>query len=149
MITVTAESDDGVVMAIEHRALPLAAVQFHPESILTLDDDIGLFRLLRRHPTPRYGAIRLAQALPGPGRGASRLCRGAPNDGGVEVVGWGEDSCRTSRNTESMNEIEVRFGSAGNAKTVFLSQTSQRPASMTRWRIFGSVRSFRNIHEIL
>lgn len=66
MITVTAESDDGVVMAIEHRALPLAAVQFHPESILTLDDDIGLFRLLRRHPTPRYGAIRLAQALPGP-----------------------------------------------------------------------------------
>ena len=33
-------------MAIEHRTLPLAAVQFHPESILTLDDDIGL-RLLR------------------------------------------------------------------------------------------------------
>jgi anthranilate synthase len=33
-------------MAIEHRTLPLAAVQFQPESILTLDDDIGL-RLLR------------------------------------------------------------------------------------------------------
>ena len=38
----TAESDDGVVMAVEHADLPIAAVQFHPESILTLDDDYGL-----------------------------------------------------------------------------------------------------------
>ena len=38
----TAESDDGVVMAVEHTDLPIAAVQFHPESILTLDDDYGL-----------------------------------------------------------------------------------------------------------
>jgi anthranilate synthase len=44
-LAVTAESEDGVIMAIEHRTLPLAAVQFHPESILTLDDDVGL-RLL-------------------------------------------------------------------------------------------------------
>jgi anthranilate synthase len=44
-LIVTAESEDGVVMAVEHRSLPLAAVQFHPESILTLDDDIGV-RLL-------------------------------------------------------------------------------------------------------
>ncbi len=42
----TAESEDGVVMAIEHATLPLAAVQFHPESIMSLDDDVGL-RLLR------------------------------------------------------------------------------------------------------
>ncbi|HXJ82017.1 MAG TPA: anthranilate synthase [Candidatus Methylomirabilis sp.] len=45
VLEVTAESDDGVVMAIEHRTLPLAAVQFHPESIMTLGDDVGL-RLL-------------------------------------------------------------------------------------------------------
>jgi anthranilate synthase len=44
-LAVTAETDDGVVMAIEHAALPLAAVQFHPESLMTLDDDVGL-RLL-------------------------------------------------------------------------------------------------------
>jgi anthranilate synthase len=44
-LEVTAETEDGVVMAIEHRRLPLAAVQFHPESILTLDGDVGL-RLL-------------------------------------------------------------------------------------------------------
>ena len=41
-LRVTAESDDGVIMAIEHVDLPIAAVQFHPESILTLDGDHGL-----------------------------------------------------------------------------------------------------------
>src|SRR5262245_16484735 len=46
VLHVTAESDDGVVMAVEHRTLPFAAVQFHPESIMTLGDDFGL-RLLR------------------------------------------------------------------------------------------------------
>jgi anthranilate synthase len=45
VLEVTAESEDGVVMAIEHATLPLAAVQFHPESIMTLEDDLGL-RLL-------------------------------------------------------------------------------------------------------
>jgi anthranilate synthase len=42
----TAESGDGVIMAIEHTTLPVAAVQFHPESIMSLDDEVGL-RLLR------------------------------------------------------------------------------------------------------
>ena len=41
-LAVTAESDEGIVMAVEHPDLPVAAVQFHPESILTLDDDAGL-----------------------------------------------------------------------------------------------------------
>jgi anthranilate synthase len=40
-LRVTAESDDGVVMAVEHAREPLAAVQFHPESILT-PGDLGL-----------------------------------------------------------------------------------------------------------
>jgi anthranilate synthase len=34
-LRITAESDDGVIMAVEHECEPLAAVQFHPESILT------------------------------------------------------------------------------------------------------------------
>jgi len=45
-LRVTAETEDGVVMAVEHAELPFAAVQFHPESIMSLDDEIGI-RLLR------------------------------------------------------------------------------------------------------
>jgi anthranilate synthase len=58
VLEVTAESEDGIVMAVEHVHLPLAAVQFHPESIMSLEGDVGL-RLLRNvvigltadHPT--------------------------------------------------------------------------------------------------
>jgi anthranilate synthase len=39
---VTAETDDGVIMAFEHRREPVAAVQFHPESIMTLGGDAGM-----------------------------------------------------------------------------------------------------------
>ncbi|MBH8554114.1 anthranilate synthase [Nostocaceae cyanobacterium CENA357] len=41
-LNVTAISDDDVIMAIEHKALPIAAVQFHPESIMTLNGKVGL-----------------------------------------------------------------------------------------------------------
>ena len=36
-LEVSARSDDGVVMALRHRTLPLEAVQFHPESVLSVD----------------------------------------------------------------------------------------------------------------
>jgi anthranilate synthase len=41
-LRVTASSADGIVMAFEHRDLPIAAVQFHPESIMTLAGNAGL-----------------------------------------------------------------------------------------------------------
>ncbi|MGN7293188.1 anthranilate synthase [Rhizobium sp. SAFR-030] len=39
---ITAESDDGTIMGIEHSTEPVAAVQFHPESIMTLGGDAGM-----------------------------------------------------------------------------------------------------------
>ncbi|MDZ8262525.1 anthranilate synthase [Nostoc sp. ChiQUE01b] len=41
-LKVTAISDDEVIMGIEHQTLPIAAVQFHPESIMTLGGEVGL-----------------------------------------------------------------------------------------------------------
>lgn len=39
---ITAESEDGTIMGIEHVKEPIAAVQFHPESIMTLGGDAGM-----------------------------------------------------------------------------------------------------------
>ena len=54
---VTAETDDGVVMGLEHSKLPIAAVQFHPESIMSLGGGVGMRMIenvvahLASHPT--------------------------------------------------------------------------------------------------
>jgi para-aminobenzoate synthetase component II len=47
-LAVTARTDDGVVMALQHRTLPLEGVQFHPESILTPEGTVLLDNFLRR-----------------------------------------------------------------------------------------------------
>jgi len=62
-LQVTARTADGVVMAIEHRTLPVLAVQFHPESLLSLEDEAGRHlvanvvhyaRSLQRAPTTTH-----------------------------------------------------------------------------------------------
>ncbi|MEV7417370.1 chorismate-binding protein [Streptomyces sp. NPDC089919] len=61
-LRVTAATGDGVVMAVEHRELPWAAVQFHPESIMSAQSGTGR-RLVENavaalRPALAHGAAR-------------------------------------------------------------------------------------------
>jgi anthranilate synthase len=42
VLQVTASTEDGIAMAIEHKTLPVGGVQFHPESLMSLGGDVGL-----------------------------------------------------------------------------------------------------------
>jgi anthranilate synthase len=64
-LEITAESDDGVIMGVRHRDLPMEAVQFHPESILTLDGQCGL--MLMENVVKTLGHIPVST-------GAHRTC---------------------------------------------------------------------------
>ena len=55
VLEVTATTDDGVVMALRHRELPIEGVQFHPESILTR---AGKHLLANFLGSPRRRALR-------------------------------------------------------------------------------------------
>ena len=45
-LEITAEADDGEIMALRHREFPMHGVQFHPESVLTRDGKKILARFL-------------------------------------------------------------------------------------------------------
>ena len=49
-LEITAESDDGEIMALRHREFPVHGVQFHPESVLTRDGKSILARFLAFAP---------------------------------------------------------------------------------------------------
>ena len=53
-LEITAETEDGIIMGVRHRELPIEGVQFHPESLLTAAGDHGL-RLMEN-------AVRLGKA---------------------------------------------------------------------------------------
>ena len=48
-LKVTARTDDGEVMAVQHRKFPVFGLQFHPESILTPDGEAMLRNFLGGH----------------------------------------------------------------------------------------------------
>jgi len=59
-LQVDAWSDEGVVMGLRHRELPLYGVQFHPESILTLQGKPLLANFLARVAVARSERISAA-----------------------------------------------------------------------------------------
>ena len=61
-LEITAESEDGIVMGIRHRSLPIEAVQFHPESLLTLERDCGLRLIENMIETYAHAAAALLQS---------------------------------------------------------------------------------------
>ncbi|HZD26844.1 MAG TPA: gamma-glutamyl-gamma-aminobutyrate hydrolase family protein, partial [Alphaproteobacteria bacterium] len=60
-LEVLARNQDGLVMAVRHRELPVAAVQFHPESILSMDGELG-HRIVENALTLLLGRDRASNA---------------------------------------------------------------------------------------
>jgi anthranilate synthase component 2 len=57
-LKVTAETGDELVMAVRHRTMPIEGVQFHPESVLTLEGMQILRNFLDRCGTPATAGAR-------------------------------------------------------------------------------------------
>jgi anthranilate synthase/aminodeoxychorismate synthase-like glutamine amidotransferase len=88
-LRVTATSEDGEIMAVQHREHPVVGVQFHPESVLT-----------------EHGYRMLAQFLGTPASVAERLPIGADGGLGLSAIGYqiateGLDRRRTPRAHEA------------------------------------------------
>ena len=65
----TAWSEDGIIMGVRHKELPLEAVQFHPESILSAESDNGMKlmeNVLRILPRRKQGVGMVSSSASAP-----------------------------------------------------------------------------------
>jgi anthranilate synthase len=67
VLEVTAETEDGVIMGVRHRELPIEAVQFHPESMLSMDENCGL--RLMHNVVRKYASAEAVSVLVAPRNG--------------------------------------------------------------------------------
>lgn len=66
-LLVTARSEDGAIMAIRHRSLPIEGIQFHPESVLTVEGFNMLqnsYELAKQWKENNKGGAKHAKPLP-------------------------------------------------------------------------------------
>lgn len=63
-LAITARTEGGLVMAVRHRTLPVAAVQFHPESILSFGANVGhdLIANVMRELAGKHAALATSAA---------------------------------------------------------------------------------------
>ncbi len=130
---VTAWTEDGVVMGIEHRHRPLWGVQFHPESVATEHGRAiieNFYALARRHRAPR--ASRASRpARPAPAPRPSRRPR--PRVGGDSRV---KLSVRTLAGEPSTELLFQRlFGAAEHA---FWLDSADAPSALAQCSYLGT-----------
>ncbi|MBS1907234.1 MAG: aminodeoxychorismate synthase component I [Actinobacteria bacterium] len=92
-LVVTARADDGVIMGLRHRTLPLWGVQFHPESIGTHDGTRMMANFVAFARKAAAGRTRLAAAPAGPERApVGESAVGEPDSGGSDGATGGGGS---------------------------------------------------------
>ena len=66
-LSITARSNDGAIMAVRHHTLPIEGIQFHPESILTVEGFAMLknsYELAKQWKENNKGGADFAEPLP-------------------------------------------------------------------------------------
>jgi para-aminobenzoate synthetase len=126
---VSAWTDDGVVMGIEHRSRPLWGVQFHPESVASEHGRAvveNFYALARRHKTPRQHGSRSAGRPPPSPRPRTRRRR----DSGVRL---------RSRSIAGEPSTELLFQRLfGSAEHAFWLDSADAPTRLAQCSYLGT-----------
>ncbi|HKH78939.1 MAG TPA: aminodeoxychorismate/anthranilate synthase component II, partial [Solirubrobacteraceae bacterium] len=127
---VTAWTDEGVVMGIEHRSRPMWGVQFHPESVATEHGHRlceNFYALARSH---RAGRVTRASRPPAPPRRAARA---------VAAKAGGERLRLRVRSLEGEPSTELLFERLfGEADHAFWLDSVDAPSTLARSSFLGT-----------